>query len=301
MEINSINSHIASELNISSDDLYNIDAKTMSQYLVRCLYQRGVLVINFDRALTWDEIYNFNSYFGIPWTDKNYFWNAEHFLALPSDNSKFITYFSNKSTQSKRFKNMKDELGWHRDCHYFGHGLRFPIRSLYSLKIPDDKIGRTWFCLDRDLYEVLTPEEQEFYSGCSIAIQNVYRPGAPHSVRPLVKKHFWTNKSSLELNSFLCYKQTDLTGGTNTLQDGPFIVKLLKDGQQPSTDHIMNLWKKISNRKTHTYKHTWKPNQIVIWDNTSVLHRRDDISGLNGAERAFIRMNMKHFNPEASI
>lgn len=269
------------------------------------LYQYGVLVVNLNKPLDFNEIWEFNSLFGVPWKDKDYFNNRENFVPIPDD--RFISYFSNKGFNKKIYTNMSDEIGWHRDCHWFKQN-RFPIRSLYSTKVPtsdDINAGNTIFVYDRNIFDMLTKEEQEFYKDCEIDVQYVYDRNKPKVRRPLVKTHFFTGKPHIELNSYLTFDE-DLTNpeniyGATDIKQGPFITKLYYKGQQVSTSHIANLFRRLTTDVQNYYRHRWSNNQFLIWDNTTVLHRRSDISSFGDQERAFIRMNMNHLDPAAVI
>lgn len=291
MKITKIRENFSARVDLSLDEVNIVDWPTL-------LYQHGVLVVNFSQTPTWDEIWNFNSKFGQPWNNLEYMKNLEGFFSI-SDN-KFLTHFTNKINQ-KRYPNMADEIGWHRDCHWYD-GCRFPIRSLYSLSIPKtDKpgVGHTIFCYDKNLFDLLTEEEKQFYLNCTIEVQMVYDKNYPRQIRPLVKKHFYTNKYQFELNSFLAYNETpsdeETFYGATSLSQGPFITKLLHNNQQVSTSYLTNLFLKLREDKQNYYIHQWKENQLLIWDNTAVLHRRSDIGPIRDQLRAFIRMNMKHF------
>ena len=51
-------------------------------------------------------------------------------------------------------------------------------------------------------------------------------------------------------------------------------------------------------RPEFTYRHEWRANDIVIWDNASVTHRRD---GFPSEQRRFLKRTGFHFPEELGV
>lgn len=160
-----------------------------------------------------------------------------------------------------------EEMSWHSDLGY----IPVPPSAslLYCLECPPAG-GDTYFSNMYLAYETLPPEFKSEISGreaihdISVNSTGVLRAGydrvtdprqSPGCRHPLVRAHPATGRPAL----FLCRR---LNG---------YIVGLPLD---ESEDLLDRLWAHAT-RDAHTWRHEWKPGDLVMWDNRCALHRRD--------------------------
>ena len=160
------------------------------------------------------------------------------------------------------------DLAWHSDQSYSAR----PVFStlMYAIEIPEDG-GGTWFCDTARAYERL-PEgikqriaglQQNFSIEVTVATQHValseeQRALKPPVTHPLVRTHPELGRKSLYLSPAHSTGIADLSEG-----EGASLLAELED------------W---AERPEFTYCHDWRVGDVVMWDNTSTMHRRDAFS-----------------------
>jgi alpha-ketoglutarate-dependent taurine dioxygenase len=164
-----------------------------------------------------------------------------------------------------QFKLLRGNEGWHTDSTYMP--LASKAAMLAAITVPSED-GETefadmraaWDALDADLQarlEPLSAYHSLYYSqeraGFTHDTDNLYGfhdKGAP--LRPVVKTHPETGRKSL-------YTGRHAYGipGMDPQASEALLTNLLSDACQPP----------------RTYKHTWTPGDIVVWDNRCVMHR----------------------------
>jgi len=160
------------------------------------------------------------------------------------------------------------DLAWHSDQSYSAR----PVFStlMYAIEIPEDG-GGTWFCDTARAYERL-PEgikqriaglQQNFSIEVTVATQHValseeQRALKPPVTHPLVRTHPELGRKSLYLSPAHSTGIADLSE-----EEGASLLAELED------------W---AERPEFTYCHDWRVGDVVMWDNTSTMHRRDAFS-----------------------
>jgi taurine dioxygenase len=154
------------------------------------------------------------------------------------------------------------EAVWHTDMSYLQHP---PIYSLlYAITIPETG-GDTWFC---DMVHALKTLPYELRS--NIENVNIYHDG--------------------KYNSGGLLRQTDVPGtfhpaiitlpnGESALylgrRNGSYIDGLSKNKSDELLDALWNHATSTDN----VYKHKWTIDDLVVFDNRRVMHRRDAFNG----------------------
>jgi len=77
----------------------------------------------------------------------------------------------------------------------------------------------------------------------------------PPVVQPMVKTNPKNNKRALYFGSHTAY---------------------IKDIPEKESTKLLTYLKKFSSQKKFIYSHTWEENDLLIWDNRSILHRGTD-------------------------
>jgi taurine dioxygenase len=155
---------------------------------------------------------------------------------------------------------------WHTDASY----MRRPASTtlLYAIDIPPDG-GDTLFANMHAAYEALTPETKQRIDGLRAVHsweQSRYnsgsRPASPEEIaaappvpHPLVRTHPQTGRKGLYLGN-----HTSHIEGMPVEEGRALLKTLLEHVTQPQ----------------FIYRHKWKPGDIVIWDNRSLLHKATD-------------------------
>lgn len=180
-----------------------------------------------------------------------------------------IMLISNIKKDGRNLGGLGDgDLAWHSDQSY---SLR-PVFStlLYAVEIPAEG-GGTWFCDTARAYEHL-PEgikqrianlQQNFSIEVTVATQHIslteeQRALKPPVTHPLVRTHPELGRKSIYLSP------AHSTGIANLPEEeGRALLAELEE------------W---ADRPEFIYSHDWRVGDVVMWDNTSTMHRRDAFS-----------------------
>ncbi|MEM0953249.1 MAG: TauD/TfdA family dioxygenase [Pseudomonadota bacterium] len=149
---------------------------------------------------------------------------------------------------------------WHVDGDFWQPGQNYIFNFLYSVKVPD-RGGRTGFADLRNAFDALDDglksriKDLQFLSSCAaipdfeVASPDEYLPDAYHNV---THRHVETGRQGLYVN----YPTTKIHG--------------LSDRE---SEEILEALFEVIESPQNTYQHEWQPGDLLIWDNTSVMHR----------------------------
>ncbi len=157
------------------------------------------------------------------------------------------------------------DLQWHSDQTY----TKRPVfgTMLYAIEVPTDG-GDTWFGDLAAAYAAMPDDLREKVDGRK-ACYSIEKKGlkrryetpqhqkdqAPDQWHPLVRTHPYLDRKAVYLSP------SHMTGvGDSSFEDSEAEVALLQE------------W---AARPEFVYRHKWRQNDVVLWDNTSVMHRRD--------------------------
>ena len=104
------------------------------------------------------------------------------------------------------------------------------------------------------------------YDTASTRRGTVLKEGVPHAVHPVVRTHPETGRKALYVNRLMTLRIEDIEP-----QESEDLLQML-------FDHI--------ERKDVVWGQTWKPGDVVLWDNRCTVHARTDFSA---AERRLMR------------
>lgn len=167
---------------------------------------------------------------------------------------------SNLSPDGTLIKKHQAAEYWHVDGDFWQPGQNYIYNFLYSVKVPE-RGGKTGFIDMRKAYQALTGELKKeienlsFLSSCKdipdfkVASPEEYLPDAYHKIK---HKHIETELESIYIN----YPTTQLLGKT----------------AEESAKVLADLFE-IIEAPEHGYEHDWQVGDLLIWDNTSVMHR----------------------------
>ena len=180
------------------------------------------------------------------------------------------------------------DLAWHSDQSYSAEPVFATL--MYAIEIPTEG-GGTWFCDTARAYENL-PEatkaridglKQNFSIEVTVETQHValteeQRQLKPPVTHPLVRTHPELGRKSLYLSPAHSIGLADLPA-----DEGAALLAELED------------W---AGRPEFTYMHEWRVGDVVIWDNTSTMHRRDAFSA---DERRLLKRTGFELPPERTV
>ena len=200
-----------------------------------------------------------------------------------------IMYISNIEDDGRPLGALGDgDLHWHSDQTY----TRRPVFGtlLYAMEVPADG-GDTWFGDLASAYASMPGNLREAVDGrkaCySIEKKNLKRryetpqhqkDQAPDQWHPLVRTHPYLDRKALYLSPSHMVGVGDLSFEASQAE-----VKRLEDWAAQSE---------------FVYKHKWRRNDVVLWDNSSVMHRRD---AFPQEQRRFMKRTGFHLPEELGV
>lgn len=175
-----------------------------------------------------------------------------------------VMFVSNIRENGKPIGVLPDgEMHFHSDGAHRENPYRATI--LYAMKVPSQG-GETKFAALAAAFEALPAEEQERLSGleaCHVFNYNkttrddMRRDNdVQHAIHPLVKVHPDTGRRSLYLSRLMTRNILGMT-------------------EEESESLLLSLFDHCE-RPEFVYTHRWKVGDLVIWDNRSVNHARND-------------------------
>ena len=172
-----------------------------------------------------------------------------------------VMYMSSRAETGK----VQGELAWHTDQSYTPKPVFGTI--LYGIEIPSDG-GETCFAdlaaAYRDLPDRLRPRvegETAVYSAEKpghkrrVLLTEAEREKIPDVVHPLVRTHPYLERKALYLS--------------------PNHIKSIGQLPQAESDALLADLTAYATDPARLYVHHWTPGDVIMWDNTSVMHRRN--------------------------
>jgi len=175
------------------------------------------------------------------------------------------------------------EAVWHTDMSYLANPPK--ASALYALEVPETG-GDTMFCTMYGAWEALPSSLQQRIAGLQVKHDGTYNSGgyvragvtptddprtAPGTLHPLVRTHAETGRRGLYLGR-----------RRNAYIDG------LPLGESDAL--LDEIWRLATDDRL-TWRHHWRPGDLVLWDNRCTMHRRDafDPAGRRVMHRTQIR------------
>jgi taurine dioxygenase len=250
-------------------DVQNVDLRTLSDSNFETLYLAwltyGVLRIR-DQPLTEAELQTFSARFGPLEEAPMGRMSAE---ARKAVKNRYVTQLSNIIENGKPIGGLgNSEASWHSDMTYLETPP--PASILLSIEVPDEG-GDTYFADQAGAYKALPESLKARIKTLSIKHDAAHtsvgslRPGfdkfedprhAPGAIHPIITTHNETQQKALYLGRReWAYVPGLSLAESETLLDELWAYAALEQ----------NVWQQ-----------RWQPNDVIIWDNRRVLHRRDE-------------------------
>lgn len=250
-------------------DVQDVDLRTLSDSNFETLYLAwltyGVLRIR-DQPLTEAELQTFSARFGPLEEAPMGRMSAE---ARKAVKNRYVTQLSNIIENGKPIGGLgNSEASWHSDMTYLETPP--PASILLSIEVPDEG-GDTYFADQAGAYKALPESLKARIKTLSIKHDAAHtsvgslRPGfdkfedprlAPGAIHPIIRTHNETQQKALYLGRReWAYVPGLSLAESETLLDELWAYAALEQ----------NVWQQ-----------RWQPNDVIIWDNRRVLHRRDE-------------------------
>lgn len=181
---------------------------------------------------------------------------------LVSPDHKEVMYMTNRGTKTP----VKGELAWHSDQSYTPKPVFGTI--LYGVEIPDAG-GETCFADLVAAYASLPDHLRRRVDGLTAVYSPVKaghnrrapmtaeeRAAVPDVPHPLVRTHPYL--------------------GTKALYLSPNHIATIGDLSPDESEALLQALVAHATRPGHVYCHEWTPGDVIMWDNASVMHRRND-------------------------
>lgn len=194
----------------------------------------------------------------------------KHIQSTLHTGEKDVMYMSNREQKAL----VQGELYWHTDQSYTPKPVFGTV--LYGIEIPKEG-GETCFADLAATYDTLPDRlrnriegEQAVYAAEKpghqrrVKLSDEERKKIPPVVHPLVRTHPYLGRKALYLSPTHISK----IGGLSEAESEELLAEL--------TDH--------ATKPERVYVHSWTAGDVIMWDNTSVMHKRNDF---NSAERRF--------------
>ena len=192
----------------------------------------------------------------------------------------YVTVLSNIRINGKAIGGLGNaEASWHSDMTYVDTPP--PASVLLGIEIPP--VGGDTYFADQAAAHAAIPESlRQRISDLSIKHDAAHtsigslRPGyepfddprdAPGSIHPIIRTHEETGKQALYLGR----------------REWAYIPGLSLSDSEALLDELWSYAALAQN----VWQQTWQPNDLIVWDNRRVLHRRDDFD--NNARRLMKR------------
>ena len=187
------------------------------------------------------------------------FRHAQSTLHAPEHDA--VMYMSNRRQKAL----VEGELGWHSDQSYTPKPVFGTI--LYGIEIPENG-GETCFADLSATYDTL-PDDLRCRVDKATAVYSAEKPGhkrrvaltdeerkrIPDVVHPLVRTHPHLGRKALYLSPM----HITAIGGLPPAESDALLAALTTHATDPA----------------RVYVHHWTPGDVIVWDNTSVMHRRN--------------------------
>lgn len=246
---------------LASDFAVRIDGVDLSQPLgdadfdrLRDVWMQNKVAVFRDQSLEDDDLLAFARRFG------PLFVHVQSQLVSPDH--KEVMYATNRKTEAP----VRGVLEWHTDQSYTPKPVFGTI--LYGIDIPNEG-GDTLFADLSAAYDTLPPDLRRRVDHLTAVYSPVKRgherratlsagqlKEIPDVTHPLVRTHPYLGRKAL----YLSPNHIKVIGGLPEAESDALLAELTAHATKPE----------------NVYRHEWRPGDVIMWDNTSIMHRRND-------------------------
>jgi taurine dioxygenase len=189
---------------------------------------------------------------------------------------------------------------WHQDGASYTDKRMIGIATVkFSKSDGNELLGDTSFCNLKGIYDSLSDPIKNLLSQLEIEHTSTFYRNH-HYYLSLAMQHALKSGNIKDVVAAIFKLKTHIPT--------PFVDKIVKNNDwlnfspkdhprllnlsEAESDAIVNMLKQQLNNPAWIYQHRWRPDQIVIWDNRYVLHRKIDNAGIN-TTRKFWRVQIE--------
>jgi taurine dioxygenase len=264
---------------IDGVDLAALDEPTFKE--LRDVWMRNKVAVLRGQKLSDQELVDFTQRMGPLFTHVR---DQYHAPDRPE-----IMYVSNLQEDGRNLGSLGNgDLRWHSDQSYTPRPVFGTL--LYGVEIPDDG-GATWFCDLAASYATMPTElrsEFEHETAC-------YSGKKPDSVRRLKMRPDQIAKIPDQRHPLI---RNHPYLGRKSLYISPNHITQIGDRDFDQTEAALDRLVAWADQPDFTYRHEWRVNDVVLWDNASVMHRRD---GFPSEQRRFLKRTGFHFPEKLGV
>ena len=167
------------------------------------------------------------------------------------EDTPYVQWIRGRNTKGRFFPGVHRGFdGWHSDMTW--HPTPPIFTGLHARQMPSSG-GNTAFANQHLAYETLSDEMKARIDGLqAFHTGKVFGPTVPDSVHPVVRTHDETGRKALFVNANFTKHIVDM----------------------PETESQLLLYELFAHavRPEFSYRHQWSVNDLVLWDNRSVMH-----------------------------
>ncbi len=165
--------------------------------------------------------------------------------------SEYVQFIGGKDRKFKFFEGVHPGFGgWHSDMTW--HSTPPIYTGLQARRLPSSG-GNTAFANQHIAYDTLPEDVKEQIGGLrAFHTGKVFGPDVEDSIHPVVRTHDETGRKALFVNANF--------------------TKYIVDMPRQESDLLLYRLFAHAVRPEFTYRHEWAVNDLVLWDNRSVMH-----------------------------
>jgi taurine dioxygenase len=259
MRIESIDGGFAHE--VSDLPLWSVIGDSDASAIRDAYRQFGVLVFR-RQSLSEQELLTFGKLIGDPALYAETAWRS----AFPE-----VILLSNLRDQDGDMMGglANKPLSWHTDQSYYAK----PVTGcfLYGVELPEEGGGTSWCSLYR-AYETLPPELRKTVDGAIGTFSFAARVGAPPEQDD---NHNRAKRLAETPDIKHPLVNIEPGSGRKALYIDPNTVTGIDGMAQDEAEDVLDRLLAHATQPQNVYDHDWGPGDLVLWDNATVLHKRE--------------------------
>lgn len=282
-------------------DIAKIDDETFAE--IRLAWQRDPVLLFRRQSLTEDELLKFSKLFGVLDLDTIKDINVDDPAYEDRNPELFCVSNLHYEDGSKVGGLSNDEIVWHTDLIYRETPATGSI--FYGVEMPADT-AETSFCNLAHAYKTLPPDLRRAVDGkrarCKYGTEN------PLSsfMRQNIDKNFRRETTSKEETDAIDSRTPEVVHnlvlenpatGERSLYLSPNHTVAIENLSEEDGRALFDALLEHALKPENIYAHSWRNGDVLIWDNTRLLHRRGSFSGRipRLAKRTTVYMDPQYF------
>jgi alpha-ketoglutarate-dependent taurine dioxygenase len=270
-------------------DSYEEAMSIPKQQLDEWVYKDKLLVIKGMKGINKVQFWDFSNRFGAGgWSESDYDVGKEDRMPIGDGSGRVYAHYSNYGKTASAIGDA--DMSWHVDIPLWP-SHRAPLRSFYSISIPDNRYGITRFADRAWGYRNMTPQEQADAEKWQLLYQSWYEPGRHLTLLPVVAESPFDGEKYLQFTSF-SNSSKKYSHYWHGFKIHGWIIGAHRDGVPYNADYVSFLHEKTI-QDENIYDLVWDEETFAIWNNVHMIHSRTALNSKQQTKtREFYRMNI---------